>query len=221
MTEDIKQFAVQATRIILPIIIILGIVSNSLNIIILTRPTLIRHACSLYFLCLAIINLFYSAVLLINNLLADGYQLDLSLHSNVFCKFISYLLILCPNISIYLIVLASIDRYCASSNKVRIRNFSSVRVARYAIGLLILTFVFVFSRVLLVFDLRQDGIRQCTLQSNSIFSQIFLIVGIILYIIVAPFSMIFFGFLIINNTNQSGINRARISRHRRTESQLS
>lgn len=221
MTDIIMHFAVQATRIIIPISITLGIVSNSLNIFILTRPTLIHHACSLYFLCLAITNLFYSVFILIINLLADGYQLDLSLYSNGFCKFISYLLNLCPNISVYLIVLASIDRCCASSSNVGIRNFSSVRVARWAIGLLILIFAFFFSGALVAFDLRQDGPLGCTLQSNLLFSQIFLIIDIILYVIIAPFCMVFFGVLTIKHTNQLRINLHRISLYRRTERQLS
>ncbi len=221
MTEFISQFAVQATRIIVPIIIVFGIVTNSLNIIILTRRTLIHHSCSLYFLLLAVINLFYSTVMLTINVLADGYQLDLSLYSNFSCKLITYLLNLCPNISVYLIVLASIDRYCASCVNAKIRNLSSVRVARWAIGLLILTLTIFFSWTFVAFGLEQGEMLLCAIESTSLSSQIFLIIDITLYVIIAPFCMIFFGFLAINNANAFRLNRDRTSRHRRTERQLS
>ena len=221
MSESLLALARELTRIFVPIIIIIGVVSNLLNIILLTRPTLIHHACSLYFLALAITNLFYSSLLLICNLLADGYQLDLSKNSVAFCKIISYLLNLCPNLSVYFIVLASIDRYCASSISARMRRLSNLHVARRSIGILIIVLSIFFIYTLIAFDIVDNGMRLCTIQSDILFNQIFLILNIILYVIIAPFSMIFFGFLTIYNTKQVRVIPAGILRYRRTEGQLS
>lgn len=221
MTEFLIQSAVQATRIIVPIIIVLSAVSNSLNILILSRPNLIHHACSLYFLSLAIVNLFYSSVIMTINLLADGYLLNLNLYSPFFCKLLSYLLNLCPHLSLYLIVLASVDRYCASSVHARIRRFNSVRVARWAIGLLVIILMAYMSWAFVVFDLQRIGILQCTIQSDLLSGQIFLVILFIFYVIIAPFLMILFGFLTIRNIQTTRLNTDRASNYRRTEGQLS
>jgi hypothetical protein len=221
MAESLLELAAQLTRIFVPIIIVIGVVSNSLNIILLTRPALVHHACSLYFLALAITNLFYSSLLLIFNLLADGYQLDLATHSVVVCKITSYLLNLCPNLSVYFIVLASIDRYCASSLSAQRRRLSNPRVARRAIGVLIIVLAIFFIGTLIAFDISDDGIRLCTTQSDILFNQIFLILNLILYVIIAPFSMILFGFLTIYHRTQVRIAPVRTPLYRRTEGQLS
>jgi len=121
---------IEATKIIVPILIFVGTISNSLNIVILTRPSLIHHSCSLYFLSLAIVNLFYCAVILTINLISDGYSINIHIYSIFSCKLLNYLLNLCPNLSVYFIVLASIDRYCSSSMNVNIRRWSNVRIAR-------------------------------------------------------------------------------------------
>ena len=222
MSDSIIQLGVQLTRIFVPIIIVSGIVSNLLNIILLTRPALIHHTCSLYFLASAISNLFYSSFLLIYNLLADGYQLDPAKYSIFFCKLISYFLNLCPNLSVYFIVLASIDRYCASSINVQRRRFNDLRIARRAIGILISILALFFIGILIAFDISHNGVVLCTIQSDKLFNQIFLLLNLILYVIIAPVSMIFFGFLTIYNTKQLRFfTPVRISRYRRTERQLS
>jgi hypothetical protein len=221
MADPMTSVTIQATQIIVPVVIVLGATSNSLNIYILTRPALIHHACSLYFLALAITNLFYSTVILVNNLLADGYYLNLSLYSTFFCKFISYLLNLCPNLSVYLIVLASIDRYCASSISAQKRKFSSVHIARWAIGLLTLVLAFFFSGALIAFDIDRHNTHQCTILSGVRFNQVFLIIDLTMYVIIAPLCMLLFGLLTIHNTNGLRIYPTMVLRYRRTEGQLS
>lgn len=221
MNDFLVQFAVQATRILVPIMIILGIVSNSLNIAILSRPNLMHHACSCYFLSLAIVNLFYSSVIMTMNLLGDGYQFDLTLFSSFSCKLISYLLNLCPYLSLYLIVLASIDRYCASSMHARIRRLSSVRVAQWAIGFLFMSIMAIMSWAFAVFDVQYLGLLRCGILSHLLSGQIFLFGLIVCYVIVAPFLMVLFGFLTIKNIHTTRLHLERVSNYRRTESQLS
>ncbi len=221
MSDSFMEPAAQLTRIFVPIIIVIGVVSNLLNIIILTRPALIHHACSLYFLALAITNLFYSCFLLVCNLLADGYQLDLTEYSIVLCKILSYLLNLCPTLSVYFIVFASIDRYYASSINVERRRLSNRRIARWIIGILILVLSIFFIGALIAFDKFDYGKPSCRIRSEILSNEIFLIVVLILYVIIAPFSMMLFGCLTISNTKQARLIVNRTSRYRRTEGQLS
>lgn len=221
MSYSLLELAAQLTRIFVPIIIIIGVLSNLLNIILLTRPALVNHACSLYFIALAITNTFYLSLLLPVNLLADGYNLDPTRYSSAFCKILSYLLNVCPTLSVYFIVLASIDRYFASSINARRRNLSNIHMARWSIAILILSFVLFFIGTLISFDISYNGEYRCTVQSDILFNQIFLIVHLTVYVIIAPISMILFGFLTIYNIKQVRFLPVRISRYRRTEGQLS
>ncbi|CAF2814871.1 unnamed protein product [Rotaria sp. Silwood2] len=104
-----------------------GITGNSLNIAVLTRPSLYNHACSRYFLALACNNLFYTSAILSYLLLANGYQLDVTKVSLISCKLVTYVYQVCATSSPFFIVLASIDRCYASSTSARVRKFSAVR----------------------------------------------------------------------------------------------
>lgn len=221
MTEYLIELGALLTRIFVPIIIVIGIVSNLLNIIVLTRPTLIHHACSLYFLALAITNLFYSSVLLVFNLLEDGYQLIAVEQSVILCKLVSYLLNLCPSLSVYFIVFASLDRYYCSSINPQRRRLSNCHVARLTIIILVIVLSIFYTGALVAFDIIQIGVAFCTIRPDVLFNQIFLILVLIIYVIIAPFSMTLFGCLTIYNTKQMRFMAVRISRYRRTEGQLS
>ncbi|CAF2114253.1 unnamed protein product [Rotaria magnacalcarata] len=212
-------FAEEMTRISIPMIIFLSVLGNGLNIVILTRSAFTHHASSLYFLVMAINNLFYSTVLPVINLLSDRYNISPSEHSNIVCKLISYLLNLCPNISVYLIVFASVDRFCASSSNAQRRKFSSLRIARLVIILLISLLTLLYLSTLTTFDLRQSDELGCVPHIDTVFQQTLMIMGEVMFAIIAPFMMIVFDLLTIDNVNQLQIIPA-VAIHRRTEIQL-
>jgi len=212
---------IEATKIIVPILIFVGTISNSLNIVILTRPSLIHHSCSLYFLSLAIVNLFYCAVILTINLISDGYSINIHIYSIFSCKLLNYLLNLCPNLSVYFIVLASIDRYCSSSMNVNIRRWSNVRIARRLILCITSILTIYMLSVFFAFDLDHNIFITCMVHVEDLWKKLVVILNIFFYVILAPFCMIVFGFLTIQNVKRFEINRERISRYRRTETQLS
>jgi hypothetical protein len=212
------QVAFLLLRIIIPMIIVFGIVGNSLNIIILTRRTLRSHACSKYFLVMAINNVLYSSTVLIYRLLVDGYHIDPSIGSLVQCKIVMYLINLCTFMSPYFIVLASIDRFCGSSTSARLRKGSSVRVAYWMIAITIIIFALFFIPFIIYSDIRLDDGLGCNLRTYSVSQKSYLSTEIILFAGVAPLLMILFGLFTIYNTQH--IRVAPNARHRRTESQL-
>jgi hypothetical protein len=220
MGYSLLEVALQLTQWIVPLILILGILTNVLNIVILRRANLKRHSCSLYFLTLSINNLVYTSICIPYNLLADGFGIDLALYSTVSCKLISYLLNLCPIISVYMLVLTSIDRYCCSSSSVQRRRLSNIRIARWSILILLLITLLFMGGTLIVFDVYHDYNTVCTSSSASLFTQIFLTIEVILYVIIAPFLMILFGLLTINNANQFGRQNLAVYRYRPSERQL-
>jgi hypothetical protein len=161
MTDPITYNFIEANRVILPIFIELGVVGNSFNIVVLIQPTLSRHACSHYFFTLACDNLFVSSIVLIQALLADGYQFDVTTISSVSYKMLRFLIDLSSAISPYFIVLASIDRFAI---------------------LVLVSFFTLFligNLVLIRLDL-SDG-RRCALCPDSLYSKVYPIIQIVLF----------------------------------------
>ncbi|CAF1400291.1 unnamed protein product [Adineta steineri] len=170
---------------------------------------------------MSINNIFYASIGITYNLLLDGYQVDLIRYSRVFCKLISYILNFCPYLSVYMLVLASIDRYCSSSLNAQRRNWSNIRMARKATLIMLIIIAIFMIGILISFDIRDNGSLSCSSTSDSLFNQIYLIMEVIVYVITAPFLMMLFGFLTIYNIYKSNRNLAVAIRYRPSERQLS
>lgn len=219
MSASLATLATTLSRIILPIIIGIGLVGNALNIIILTRSSLLKHACSNYFLALGFNNLFYCAFLVLS-LLGSGYQIYPQYNSLYLCKFLYTIQALLPFISAYLTVLASFDRFCASSTNGHLRNWSHPNVARRAIFIMILFWCLFHINTLVLCDLRFDDYLGCGIRTKAVFNQIYVILETILFTIVAPCSMTLFGTLTIFNTKRVRLLPTVKASYRRTERQL-
>lgn len=217
---EFYEIVIKLSQIVNPILIVFGIIGNLLNIIILNERHIRISPCSIYFLSLSINNLFYSSILMIYNYLLDVYKFDPAAYSNIFCKLISYLLNVTPQLSVFYIVLASIDRYFSSSSNVGIRRLSNKKMSIYLLSIVTLYTFLMMIGILITFDLRNDGLG-CTSRSDSLFNQIFLIIEVTQYVILCPLLLLIFGFLTIENTRKLMFMRRRLSVHRRTEKQLS
>ena len=220
MISPLVQLVQDISRIAIPIIIVVGVLSNVLNILVLTRPALYQHACSRYFLALAIGNLFYCGVILVYRLLADQYQIDPAKSSNGLCKFIIYAgqlgIFLAPSF----IVLASIDRWCISSTNPQLRKFSSIKTARWMIVSNTILFAIIFSNSAIAVDLRDTDPFGCTIRADTLYKQVYVIVQVCIMSVIVPALMAVFGLLTIYNINKARVAPAEISRHRRTGNQL-
>jgi hypothetical protein len=220
MSVSLVEIGLELVRVILPVIIIIGVVGNSLNIAVLTRRALYHHACSRYFLAVAGNDLFYLALVLTNQLLISGYQINLENYSTFLCRMISYIGALSSFISPYLIVFATINRYCASSTNVQIRKFNSVRVSKWIIFIVIAVISLVLINILVLFDLQPTKGYYCTLPADSIYGQVYIIIQVFMYAVIPPSFMMFFGLMTIRNTNRPRIVPVVVSRYTRTEQQL-
>jgi hypothetical protein len=220
MSSSLMDIGVQIQRITLPIIIIVGIVGNSLNIAVLTRRTLYYHACSRYFLALASNNLLYTSIMLILRLFVNGYQIDPTTYSIILCKIMNYIIVTNAFLSPYFIVCASFDRYCASSTNALIRRFSSIRVAQLMIFIVVAVFLLFFIHILVLYDIYQGTTSTCAILADSVYSQVYLIAQVFLFAVVPPSLMILFGLMTIKNTTRLGVNPVVASRYNRTDRQL-
>jgi hypothetical protein len=198
----------------------IGIIGNSLNIAVLTRPVLYNHACSRYFLALACNNLFFTSMILIYRLLADGYQHNVTTSSLLACKLVIYFHQTSIPLSAYFIVLASIDRYCASSTNAHLRKFSNVKVTRWSILVVIILIMLFHMNTAILIDLRATDTFECHIRADTLYKQVYSIMQIAFYAIVAPGLMALFGIMTIYNTKRVHVIPTAMSRHRRTENQL-
>ncbi|CAF1263874.1 unnamed protein product [Adineta steineri] len=220
MTDSLISLGAQLTRITLPMIIIMGVVGNSLNIAVLLRPVFYSHACSRYLLAASINSVIYSSVVLIYQLLVTGYQLDPSTISVMICKVMTYVFHVTAYISPYNIVFASMERYFSSSTSVYLRNFSSIRISRWIIGCIVGFFVlFGINTFVLITANPNDGLG-CQIPDGKIYNQIYVVTQAMLYAIIAPFLMGLFGYLTMRNLKQVRVTPVVVSKHRRTERQL-
>ncbi|CAF1648689.1 unnamed protein product [Rotaria sp. Silwood1] len=191
-----------------------------MNIAILGRYKMRKHACSLYFIALSINNLLYSTTIVVISLLGDGYQIRLSIRSLILCKLITYFGTLLSALSSYFIVLASIDRWCASSSSIQRRNFSNVRTAKWLIFSFIIFFSFLFIISFIMADIDTNDTLSCRIRDNTVFIKTYSIFQFILYSCLAPLLMLIFGCMTICNVKQYHIMTLTSTNYRRTESQL-
>lgn len=219
MTDPLIQLGIQLTRIVVPMTMALGIIGNSVNIVVLTRPALYNYACSRYLLAVGWNGLIFTSFVLICRLLADGYQYDVTQVSLLSCKLVTYIYHVCAVLSPYLIVLASIDRFCASSTNAHLRKFSSVKVTRWALIFVIFIILLFYINTPILVDLQSTDFYGCAIRADTTYKQIYPIIQVVLFAIIIPILMIFFGVMTIYNTKQIRVMPT-ISRHRRTENQL-
>ncbi len=190
-------------RIIPPLQIVFGTFGNSFNIIVFTRRALRTNPCSLYFLVGSINNIFVLYVALLSRYLAASWNFDPSARNNILCKLRFIFVYSSISLTLWITVLASIDRFLSSSDNLRLRRLSSIPIAR---KMLVFTIIFIFlihSHILILFKSGMDGnVIMCTVFSYEyfIFMDFFLvIVACFLPIILT----VFFGILMIVNVRNS------------------
>ena len=220
MTDYLGQISVQLNRAVVPLIIVLGVFGNSINISVLTRPNLYIYACSRYFLALSAYGLIFSCTTLLYRLLIDGYQINPATQSTAACKILTYITQLGYPMAPYFIVLASIDRFCASSSSNRIRTFSRVNVSRWTIFMVVGFFVVFDMNITLAVDLRPEDGRGCRNRGDTIHKQVYAVTQCVIFAVIGPILIALFGLMTIWNTNRLGNGRVLTARRRRTERQL-
>ncbi|CAF4174050.1 unnamed protein product, partial [Rotaria sordida] len=140
-------------------------------------------------------------------------QIDAYTNSlQVWCKLNNYSVFLLPCLSSTYITLASIDRFCSSSHREKLRKLSQVKVSRILIPSILLIWILFSSHVLILFDIMPITVtnpKGCGVPTNLyIFALI--IDGYFFAIfngIIVPLFLAIFGYLIYSNIQQ---NRRRV-----------
>jgi len=206
----------------------LGSVGLIFNVVVFIRPVLRREPCSFYFLSSTCYDLFVVFFIMPVRILSNVYNINQANYNLGLCKIESFAFYVTRVISIWLIVLASIDRYLHSSSNERIRRMSSLKSAKISSGIISIIVLILYFHMLVYYEIiyasNQFGsfIPQCNSQ-KGIYRTFFGFWHMTMYSLCPSFLMLFFGFLTLNNVRQRrqlvqrvGENRA----IRRTDTQL-
>jgi len=204
------------TRYISSIILFVGNVGLVFTCLIFWQPTFRQSACTTYFIAAGLSQVFTFNFALLTRILQFGYNINTATTYLWFCKLRFYLFYISISIPRYNLILASIDRYFASSRNAFYRQWSSPRIViRLIIGNIVF-WCLIYIQVLIFYEI--DG-NQCLPQSGSY--RTFFSIYIMIDSGILPFClMLIFGLLTIRNVRRSRrliapsirINSNRISR---------
>jgi hypothetical protein len=206
----------------------LGSVGLLFNILVFTRSALRREPCSFYFLSSTFYDLFVVFLILPVRILSNVYNINGANYNLGVCKIETYIFFVTRVISIWLIVLACIDRYLHSSLSERIRRMSSLKSAKISSGILSIIVLISYCHMLVYYEItnvtNQFGsiIPQCNSQ-KGIYRTFLGLWHMVVSSLFPSFLMILFGVLTLKNVRQrrqlvrrAGENTA----IRRTDTQL-
>ena len=132
-------------------IFIFGIIGNLLNILVLTHRSVRANSCIFLFLISSIANLISILAGLTSRILSS-WQLDFTEISNMPCKFRAFIMFTSRSIALWLIMLATVDRWMLSSNDIHRRKLSSLKTAQKGCVMITLTSIIFYSHMLFCYQ---------------------------------------------------------------------
>jgi hypothetical protein len=200
----LSDISVEATKVVLTSFIILGTIGNVLNLIIFTRPILLRSSCTLYLIAASVDNILVIYTSLLTRLMSGGFAYDVTIISNFTCKLRYYVGYIFFAVSPYFMILACFDRYCSSSASTARRSWSNKKVAkRLIIGAIILASI-VYLHMGIFFEITTIGSSKSCYTRPGIYDLFYRIFYLIVYCILPSFCMgLFCALTFINIRQQS------------------
>ncbi|CAF3124602.1 unnamed protein product [Rotaria sp. Silwood2] len=202
--ESLYLISDQLNRYLAPIIFLFGVVGNILNCLILSKRTLRSNPCALLFLVSSFIGLISILVGLPTRILA-GWHLDPTNTIDWTCKTRVFILFSTRTMAIWLITLATIDRWLLSSVKIHHRQMGNLKNVKREIFLIVILSILSYIHMIICYKANMnDGPLKCygkSVECRMITDLIYSIITIII-----PLSlMIIFGLMIISNVHRSHI----------------
>ncbi|CAF1653837.1 unnamed protein product, partial [Didymodactylos carnosus] len=155
MGIDLTIVTVYIYRYVGPVLFVLGIIGNFLNVIIFRSKTLRVYSCSMYYLVQSIVHLVFFCTVLPIRYLLESFQIDLTVQSGSFCKFHLVTLYVIRILSPCLLIWSCLDRYLSSSSNSKYRQMSQVKITKYTIPITIVCCFLLLIYVPIHFDVYQ------------------------------------------------------------------
>ena len=203
-----------------PILFVLNITCNILSICTLSSRALRSSSCTHYILGFTICSMIYMVQVCPYQMLVAN-KINIS-NNRYGCKLVKLNLYLPPMAGALMLLLASFDRFCSTSNSVRLRSICTVQKARlFIIITTILLSIFMIPTLIIFNYDESEGL--CSPYYDKL-TVIYLTTEVLLMYILTPLLMTAFSGLTVYNIRQSAI-RARgekmAMQNRRTKRQIS
>jgi hypothetical protein len=217
--SDIIEQVLRTNIYIQPFNFFLAIIINILNIRVLCSRALRPSPCTHYFLAYAVFSIIYTCLVCPTQFLR-GFSINWA-NSVMGCKMHFYILFLIPFQANLMLILASFDRYCSSSQSCRLHSTSTIRTARMTI--IVSTFLCIAYMLPMLFVYNWNKTYNKCQPKATVLINIYVFSQVFLYYILAPLLIFIFGLLTINNIRQQSTRAVPLTgsiRGRRTERQL-
>ncbi|CAF0991039.1 unnamed protein product [Didymodactylos carnosus] len=134
------------------VMLIFGTFGNILNVLIFTQQSLRSNSCANYFLASTIVD-FVSLYFGYITRIFGSYNVNPPTSNlAIYCKFRTYFTYVALSMSSWFIVLACCDRFASSSQNVRIRSLSRVKIAKRAICTTVIIVSIVYGEMFYCFE---------------------------------------------------------------------
>jgi hypothetical protein len=196
--KSLDYISEQLNRYLAIIIFIFGIVGNILNCFILSQRTLQSNPCAVLFFVSSFVGLISILIGMPTRILA-GWNLDPTTTNTSICKLRAFIVFSTRTMAIWLITLATIDRWLLSSINFRRRQMSTLKNVKQSIIITIILSIIFYIHMLYCYqaNLFDTPLQcygkspECRFLTNITYALITIVIPSIL--------MIIFGLIIISN----------------------
>jgi hypothetical protein len=185
----------------------LGSVGLIFNMLVFTRPSLRKEPCSLYFFSSTCFNLFVVFVVMPVRMFSNGFNMDLANYNLGICKVEYFAFRAARTIPCWLTVLACLDRYLQSSARANIRQISSLKTAKMAVGITSVAIILLYTHTLVYYEITNvsnqfnNSVPSCNGQ-KGIYRTFSAFWYLAMYSLCPSFLMLLFGSLALGNLRQ-------------------
>ena len=135
------------------LIIIFGTIGGLCNLLTFSSKQLLHNPCALYFFFSSVFDLLYLMFGTLTRLMNDHYAYLLPSGSIAFCKLRTYLSVVLPTSATIFLVWASVDRCLLTSQSVKWRRLSRIKIARSVVLITIGCSLLALSHILIYYEL--------------------------------------------------------------------
>ena len=178
-----------------PFILVIGTVTNLINMMIFSRRIVRKNVCSWYFILLSFFHLLFLVFMCLHSIISAWTGYNMAAYVLSFCRIRQYVFDVITCLSRHFLCLISIDRWMVTSSHAWLRRKSSPRIAFWLIITGILFWSIINSHSLIEFNI---VLNYCTPASRSTYFFFYSMYAIVISVL--PMSiMIVFSALTLRN----------------------
>ena len=187
-----------------PILMVLGSVSCTINLLVFTKNQRRKNPFSIYFVAYNISNFLFIFTSVLLSTLAEGYDMDPSSYNLSFCRFQFYMVLLLDVLCPSYLILASVDRVLITSRNALTRQRSTTRLAYASVSIITLFWVLLHIHALILTNITEvtPNFRLCYFQ-QGLHATMVNFYGIIVKGIVIPLLMMVLGLWAVRNVRST------------------